>query len=227
MINQKRVKLNRDEITDRLKQVNKRLGDFGEDIVADYMHSQGWAQIYPDALGVAMVAIGAQKHVRESPERFLDLAFWRYVDDSVDDQEAEQEWELIQVKTTCVESSPSWVSICWSAHRLEHALRYTERAISMIDYPSLSCPFPRNTKFQLYMVTPDGILSIDISDIQKYSHRTNKSDVLHIDRYACDTVANFGIDDHHRYNSICHERRHLQNERSRLDRNPKQIEFDV
>jgi hypothetical protein len=227
MIHDRRKGLDRNELTERIRQANKRLGDFGENVVADYMHHEGWTQIYPDTLGLAMVAIGAQKNVRESPERFLDRGFWRYVDDSVDDREAEQEWELIQVKTTCVESSLSWVSICWSAHRLEHALRYTERAISMIDYPGLSCPFPQRTKFQLYMVIPDGILSIDIIDIQKYSRRTNRSDILHIDRYACETVCNFDPDDHHRYVTICDERRHLQKQKARLERNPKQIELGV
>ena len=215
--------LTEQEIKEKIQEVNRIIGSFGENVVADYMADQGWRPTYPETLGTAMMEIGAQTRVEESPERFIDRAFWRYADNSLSDIEGEVEWELIQVKTTCVESySFSCLSVCIPPYTLDRYLRYTKKAMALINHAGRSCPFPSLTKFNIYIVCPDGVFRIDMMDIEKYSTRVNRSQVLKIDRHACDPVMNWAIDQKHEYSLMCDERRKYQNILTKMHSNPQQ-----
>jgi hypothetical protein len=220
----KNAEMTKHEIQDKLKQINRMIGDVGENAVADYMLEQGWRPLYSSQLNDAMMQIGVQEHAEESPERFIDRAFWRYSGLDSLDHDGDVEWELIQVKTTCVESPGHlWLSVCLPPNILDRYLRYTKRAINVIRGNGLTCPFPKLTKFNLYIVNPDGVFCIDILDVEKYSARTNRSNVLRIDRSACDGVVNWSIDERPRYNSLCDERRYYHRLLENLQRNPRQI----
>ena len=209
--------LSAQELQDRIREVDREIGAVGESAVADYMLDQGWIRLRTPQFSRAMMAVGVQETAGQSPEKFIDRAFWRHHEDGT------EEWELIQVKTTCVHTdSVSRLSVFLPRHVQERYITYTKAIIDEIDNNELT-PFPDLVKVNLYIANRKGVFRIDIMDMTKHSIRNGKSPILHVDREWCEPVRNWTDEERVEYESLCDEKRRYDRLRKKHLENPHQL----
>ena len=159
------------------------LRTFTAEVIDDHLRMDGWSRLKPFTLAPEF-------------DRFTGY------------ERGEEEWLLVLPQVVHMRSSITWFQVRWSAYRLHQDVQPVQRARTLIDHPSLTCPYPSGFDARAFIVAGDGVHSVGILDILR--HAIRHGDDLRIPREACREEFGWCASDQDEFRLLVDEQRHRE-----------------